>query len=466
MRFVAFAVCPRKAWGRGRSSSTPLAGSTRRRATRRPHRPITTRAPVHSPDYCFPARLEEIAVLEAAIRANSQDGRACYYLGNLLYDRRRHEEAIRLWARSVKIEPSLAVAWRNLGIGYFNVAKKPDKARAAYERAFRAEPASARLLFERDQLWKRLGVIAEEAAAAVAEAPGPGRPARRFERGTVRALEPDRPARRGPGGRLRPKLPALGRRRRGSPWGSSCGASWHWAVRPWSTTSRKRRPSTSAPPLIRRGTWARRSTCWPTRATSIIGLAVRLGRAGREAPRPASNGERPQPSRAISRRCGPAGSRKRPTIRRLAWRQLGRDAKAEKLLKSLLAYARELETSPAKIDYFATSLPTMLLFDDDLQQRQKTTALFLRAQAHLGLGEKAKARRLVEEGAACAIRTTPWRPICWKRHEGRRPCRRSGASPIRTGFCPAAGSCWDSRCWRNCSPCRTAFGIDRGGLVD
>ena len=39
----------------------------------------------------------------------------------------------------------------------------------------------------------------------------------------------------------------------------------------------------------------------------------------------------------------------------------------------------------------------MLLFDDDLQHRQKTTALFLQAQALLGLGEKAKARRLLKK---------------------------------------------------------------------
>ncbi len=37
----------------------------------------------------------------------------------------------------------------------------------------------------------------------------------------------------------------------------------------------------------------------------------------------------------------------------------------------------------------------MLLFDDDLQFRQETTALFLRAQAQLGLGQRAKARSLL-----------------------------------------------------------------------
>ena len=53
-------------------------------------------------DYCFPARLEEIAVLEAAIVANLQDAHAPYLLGNLLYDRRRYAEAIAAWEASAQ----------------------------------------------------------------------------------------------------------------------------------------------------------------------------------------------------------------------------------------------------------------------------------------------------------------------------------------------------------------------------
>jgi tetratricopeptide (TPR) repeat protein len=115
------------------------------------------RAAREAADYCFPARLEEIAILQTAMRAKPRDARAPYYLGNLLYDRRRHAEAIRLWERSVKLDPTFPIVWRNLGIGYFNISKQPAKARAAYEKTFRAEPDSARVLFERDQLWKRLG---------------------------------------------------------------------------------------------------------------------------------------------------------------------------------------------------------------------------------------------------------------------------------------------------------------------
>ena len=109
------------------------------------------------PDYCFPARLEEIAILNAAMRANPKDSRAPYYLGNLLYDRRRHREAIAMWERSAKLDGSFSIVWRNLGIGYFNFSKNPAKARKAYEKAFAADSSDARLFYERDQLWKRLG---------------------------------------------------------------------------------------------------------------------------------------------------------------------------------------------------------------------------------------------------------------------------------------------------------------------
>lgn len=111
-----------------------------------------------SPDYCFPSRLEEIAILECAIAANPKDAGAPYYLGNLFYDRRRHEEAIALWEKSAKLRPGFSIVLRNLGIGYYNIRRQPKKARTAYEKAFRANPHDARLLYERDQLWRRLGV--------------------------------------------------------------------------------------------------------------------------------------------------------------------------------------------------------------------------------------------------------------------------------------------------------------------
>jgi predicted Zn-dependent protease len=79
----------------------------------------------------------------------------------------------------------------------------------------------------------------------------------------------------------------------------------------------------------------------------------------------------------------------------LARQRLGQKAGAQKLLRELLAYALKLQKAEAKIDYFATSLPTMLLFEDDLEFRQQTTALFLQAQAYLGLGHVSRAKSLL-----------------------------------------------------------------------
>ena len=60
------------------------------------------------PDYVFPSRLEEMMVLERAIRARPQDARAPYYLGNLLYDRRRYVEAIAQWERAAELASELS----------------------------------------------------------------------------------------------------------------------------------------------------------------------------------------------------------------------------------------------------------------------------------------------------------------------------------------------------------------------
>jgi tetratricopeptide (TPR) repeat protein len=74
--------------------------------------------------------------------------------------------------------------------------------------------------------------------------------------------------------------------------------------------------------------------------------------------------------------------------------KLGRRGPARRRLRRLLGYAQELGRTEASIDYFATSLPALLLFEDDLNARQRLTAGVLEGQARLGLGEVAAARTL------------------------------------------------------------------------
>ena len=110
------------------------------------------------PDYCFPARLEEMVVLQAALNVNPADARAHYYLGNLLYDKMRRPEAIAHWEKSCALDPSFAIPWRNLGIACCNVLRDEARALCCYEAARKADPTDARILYELDQLRKRMGL--------------------------------------------------------------------------------------------------------------------------------------------------------------------------------------------------------------------------------------------------------------------------------------------------------------------
>jgi tetratricopeptide (TPR) repeat protein len=105
---------------------------------------------------CFPARLEDLAVLQTAARICPQDDRAPYYLGCLLYDRSRNDEAIAAWQLSVALNPDCAAAHRNLALALHD--KRGDKAAALDHllTARRLAPDQPRLLYELQQLHKSL----------------------------------------------------------------------------------------------------------------------------------------------------------------------------------------------------------------------------------------------------------------------------------------------------------------------
>lgn len=85
-------------------------------------------------DYIFPFRLETINVLKLAAQYDQADVKPWYYLGNLLYDK-QPAKAIEAWENAVRIDPSLAIAHRNLGWGYFQNQGDGLKAIASYEKA-------------------------------------------------------------------------------------------------------------------------------------------------------------------------------------------------------------------------------------------------------------------------------------------------------------------------------------------
>ncbi|MEP6682871.1 MAG: DUF5107 domain-containing protein [Parafilimonas sp.] len=104
----------------------------------------------------FPNKLEEIIILQSAVRMNSSDAKANYYLGNLWYDKRQYDEAITRWERSIEINENFATPYRNLAIACYNKRNKKQKALQYLEKAFVLDNADARVLMELDQLHKLL----------------------------------------------------------------------------------------------------------------------------------------------------------------------------------------------------------------------------------------------------------------------------------------------------------------------
>jgi len=108
------------------------------------------------PDYCFPNRLEDILALETAKRLNPDGARAPYYLGCLYYDKRQYDVAVENWERSAKLDPQFPTVWRNLALARFNKQGRQEEAVEYMERAFGLDKKDARILMELDQLYKRM----------------------------------------------------------------------------------------------------------------------------------------------------------------------------------------------------------------------------------------------------------------------------------------------------------------------
>jgi tetratricopeptide (TPR) repeat protein len=347
------------------------------------------------PDYCFPARLEEIAILQSAIDADSNDARARYYLGNLFYDRRRHGEAIQRWEASAKIDPTFSIVWRNLGIGFVNISKNLEAARVAYDKALAANPSDARLLYERDQLRKKMR---ESPANRLMELEKLAALAQKRDDLTVELC-----ALYNQTGRPREALKLL-ESRRFQPWEGGEGQALGQYSRAHvllgrlamknrdAGTARKHFESALAAPenlAEAKHLLANQSDIHFWIATACEAL-----------------GDRPAAERHWNIAAESSGDFQEMSVRAfsgktyysaLSLAALGQNDRAKKLLADLLMFAKDLATKPSKVDYFATSLPDMLLFEDDLNQRQKIESKFLSAQANLGLGDLAAGQSLLRE---------------------------------------------------------------------
>jgi tetratricopeptide (TPR) repeat protein len=353
-----------------------------------------TKASIASPDYCLPNRLEELLVLEAAIAARPNDARAPYYLGNLLYARRRHEDAIAMWERATQLDPSFSIAWRNLGIAYFNIAGDAAKARIAFEKASAANPEDSRVLYERDQLWKRVGERPESRLEELE---------RHLELAGTRDDLSVELASLYNQTRAHQKALAIVRGRKFQPWEGGEGLALGQHVRTHVALGRH---------ALQRGKAAEARSYFET----ALDAPENLG----EAKHPLANqsdiyywlgaaldasGDPGAAREAWERAAAHRGDFQQMRVtsfselslyNALALTGLGRNKEATELLQRLLEFAVALKKEEPKIDYFATSLPQMLLFEDDARRRNEVRADFLEAQARIGLGDIVAGRALLD----------------------------------------------------------------------
>jgi len=346
-------------------------------------------------EYVFPSRLDEIILLEAAMALNPKDARAPYYLGNLLYDRRRHQDAIKLWERAIDLDPDYPTAWRNLGFAYYNVHGDELKARNAFVRANALAPADARIVYEQDQLLKRIGEAPDRRLATFQRVPK--LVASRDDLSVELASLYNQV------GRPEDALQVL-LTRRFQPWEGGEGLVLSQYVRANLLLGQRALVEKDELMAIRRF-----ESAWnPPQSISeakhlLMNLSMIdywLGVAY------AANQDKAKATLHWERAANHRGDFQQMQVHSISdstyWSaqaliSLGRNEEARQMFQEIYDYSWSLERQEPKIDYFATSLPTMLLFEEDLARRQEIEAKFLRTQALLGLGQKEDAYALLND---------------------------------------------------------------------
>lgn len=328
--------------------------------------------------HTLPSRLEDVAALEAALVADPRDSVAALLLGSWYYDRGRFDDAVGAWRVAVSDDAPRDVraqAARNLGIAAFNAQRDPAAAMDWYDRAREAAPESAKILFEIDQLSKITGAGAStrlarlEAERALVE-----------ERDDLTVELADLLTTVGRAGEARDLMAS----RRFQPWEGGEGrvlGAWDRAALALADGALREGRGSDAVRAIDAALDPPK-TLGEARHPLANAAALHLAHGDALA----AVGRTPSARDAWRRAAEADGDFQQMATRAFsvqtlasitAWRRLGDDARAETLARALEAFADELEATSASVDFFATSLPSMLLFhvDADVERRRELAQL-------------------------------------------------------------------------------------------
>jgi tetratricopeptide (TPR) repeat protein len=355
------------------------------------------RAAAAPPDYCFPNRLESLLALETAVGRNPIDSRGYYYLGNLWYSKRQYDRAIQAWEKSRGLNEAFPTVHRNLGLAYWNKRGDRAAALAAYEKAFALGPTDARVLYELDQLRKRLGHSPADRLALLE---------RNLELVEARddlyieyvILHSQL--------RRHEEAMALLLRRRFHPWEGGEGKVTGQYVLSLVQLARRclaeGRPDRAIEMLHKAQSYpanlgeGKLAGAQENHVHFLLGLgheALGHAREARAAFERAAVGPH-EPKSAQYYNDQPPDM-----IYYQGWAllKLGRVTEGEDRFRRLIAYGQDHLDDAVGFDYFAVSMPDFLVFEDDLTRKNRIHCHYMRALGHLGLGETARARAEFDE---------------------------------------------------------------------
>ncbi|WP_075090961.1 DUF5107 domain-containing protein [Haloferula sp. BvORR071] len=354
-----------------------------------------TEARGQAADYFFPSRLDESEVLRWALAQPGDDPNAAYALGNFLYDRRRHADAIACWETASAAGTTIPPVYRNLAIAVWNRSRDGERAARLYQRARELDPADPRLVSESDQLSKKrnrplaerlafleanrdLVLQRDDATVELAALLNlSGRPQEGLDLVVSRRFHPWEG---GEGAVLRQYTTArllLGQQALKSGDAASAQRHFELAMETPESLGEAYHPLQAKADV----------NYWIGRSLQALGRNEEA-RAAFEASA-TETGDFAEMSVADH---SPLSY-----YRGLSLRCLGREGDAVTLFRSLRDHAQRQLGQPAKIDYFATSLPNLLVFDEDLQARRDAEAQLLLALAAQGLGQREQSERHLAE---------------------------------------------------------------------
>lgn len=351
------------------------------------------------PDYCFPNKLEDIAVLQFAIDRGCH-AKAPYYLGNLYYDKLQWQEAVRLWELSAQTDSTFPTVHRNLALAYYNKCKEPDKAKQSLETAFSLNPSDVRIFLELDQLHKKLGWSFEERLAdyEAHTALLQRRDDLYIEYITLINLTGNHE-----------KAYDCIMSHKFHPWEGGEGkitTQYTLALLAMAQDALRQKDYTKAEELLRKAfVYPENLGEGKLEGTKDNHLYYHLGLAlegqGRTAEAEAcfcnATLGTDEPAGAMYYNDQPADM---ILYQGLSYLKLGRDREAKARFYRLIDYGERHLNDEVKIQYFAVSLPEFLIFDEDYTMRNRAHCYYLMALGNIGLGDAGKASAFLEQTMA------------------------------------------------------------------